>query len=156
MAEAQLQPQQDAPALQAPDGFELDKYFGDERQRQSKPSEYGTDDPCRRFPIVDFETNGTAPFAKALKDCITKEEKQLRSAVTAYVRQLYGNSQSQVREYNYERHALISMPVFLGRSGNEVELFHTWKRQSACCSLPYGQTTMACWQAARLSGPRFD
>ena len=96
----QLQPQQDAPALQAPDGFELDKHFGDDRQRQSKPSEYGTDDPCRRFPIVDFETNGTAPFAKALKDCITKE-KQLRSAVTAYVRQLYGKNESGAITHNY-------------------------------------------------------
>ena len=61
MAEAQLQPQQDAPALQAPDGFELDKYFGDDRQRQSEPSEYIPEDPCRRFRVVeaDWPRGGT-------------------------------------------------------------------------------------------------
>ena len=101
MAEAQLQPQQDAPALQAPDGFELDKYFGDDRQRQSEPSEYTSEDPCRRFRVVDFESNGTPPFAKSLKDSITKEEKKLRSAVTAYVLQLYGKNESGAITHNF-------------------------------------------------------
>jgi hypothetical protein len=92
---------------EAPEGFEITKYFGPDREVVGEPKQYDDKtDICFKFKERDFEPAKGEPRPKAVflmekKDKPTAEQERIRKSVTGYVRDLYGKNETGTVKHNY-------------------------------------------------------